>query len=263
VELLLICAGDEGNASDVNAFYSTIHFVSLTPKQLLRLWQVQPKHTQYRFITRGSRRCSSASSVHSLKGIWYHVRTSWNMCLGPRLEGPPLWYNSCHRRINVGCETAEIQRKKNGSSCDKMIRIAWPIRHTRAMPVRCAGGSQTERLRSAVNKRGSCAAPAVPCLWQRGQGGVWGQSVRARRLRCSEVRHLCGTVKPNEVVLWTRKTCTSCRNPERRHNVVKAARTQPASVLGVCSHKPPADLRTRRASAAMRRGALLYQVSNQ
>jgi hypothetical protein len=70
------------------------------------------------------------------------------------------------------------------------------------MYVRCAGDKPNQRLRSAVNKRGSCAAPAVPCLWQRGQGGGGGKSARARRRRCSEVRHLCGTVKPIEVVLW-------------------------------------------------------------
>jgi hypothetical protein len=49
VELLLICAGDEGNAIDVNAFYSTFILVSHPLSSCCVLLAGATKHTQYRF----------------------------------------------------------------------------------------------------------------------------------------------------------------------------------------------------------------------
>jgi hypothetical protein len=180
-------------------------------------------------------------SCHSLKGhlvrsdVLEHVSEA-------ELEGPPLRTSSLpptHQRRLRGV----WQRGHTVAYCDKMIRIAWPnLPYTRPC-VRCAGDQTVNDFcRSAVNKEGFVQLRCrVPCLWQRGQGGVW----EAKRERVARARRSATPVERSSqsVVLWARKTCTSCRNTRNaERNVVKAARTKPASVLGVCSRQAACGL---------------------
>jgi hypothetical protein len=113
--------------------------------------------------------------VTASKGIWYTSSDVLEHVSEAELEGVLSEHKlTATQRINVGCEDGVWQKGGHTVAyCDKMIRSAWPnLPYTRPCTVCKETKPVNDFCRSAVNKEGFVQLRRVPCLWQRGQGGV-------------------------------------------------------------------------------------------